>query len=358
MTGTIRSLLTAIVLLSWATSSIAITPEQKARVRELVKDGGRLVDSGKPAEARDRFMAALELARVPAIALYVARTHENLRELLKAAQLYRLASEMQLDEALWDHDEKKTQFQLRSREEAKAALRQLLERNCTVRIQLVGSVGVDIRATIDGIELDRNSVAYELPVDPGSHVVVIVQGSTRHSQTVNVDQREHKTVTFDLTAAPTIESPEGQRFGGLAPLLPAQQGAQTTKPTDKTKSIRTTPRESTYGTRDYLKWVAYGIGAAGLGTGIVAGFVTLDKRSALISEGCTADGSCSRDSHLEPSKLESHNTWRTITTVGFVVGGVGAIAGVTLSLTQPKTERAPRLALHLAPGTIGARGTF
>src|SRR5512135_2069912 len=99
MSAVIRSLFAAAIVSSWATTSLAITPEEKDKVRELVKQGGEFAHGGDFADARDRLMQALALAKVPAIALYAGRAYESLRDLAKAAQLYRMASEMPLDES-------------------------------------------------------------------------------------------------------------------------------------------------------------------------------------------------------------------------------------------------------------------
>jgi len=358
MPGTTRAALAAILLSFWATPSSAIPLEQKAQVRELVKEGGELSDQGRYAEARDRFMAALNLARVPAIALYAARAHEHLRELLKAAQLYRVASDMPLDETLWDNDQAKTRFQLSSREEAKNLLRQLLESNCTVKIQIVGAAVAEIQATVDGIVLEKGAVTQELPLEAGSHVVSLVQGSTRLSQAVNLDRADHKTVTFDLTPRPAGDMPGGQPSMAAPQLTQSQRKAQTAAPFANATSVRDTTNDSTHGAISYLTWTAYGVGAVGLGTSILAGIVTLSKRATLISEGCTSDGICPRNKQIQSGNLDSYNAWRNVTTAGFIVGSIGAVAGITLTVAQPSAERRTQVTLHVAPDSIVARGTF
>lgn len=370
MVGILRALLAAVVLTSWAAPGQAITPEEKTRVRQLVKEGGELLQQGRHAEARDQLMAALALAPVPAIALYAGMAHENLHELVRAAQLYRLAIDMPLDESLWDNAKSKTAFQLRSREQARAALRQLLERSSTIRIQVVGSAEGRFQVTLDGIALGSGALAYDYPVPSGSHVVVIVQGSRRLSQTVSLDANaEHSTVTFDLAqgsgVAPAVPAPASV---AVPPQRPKHEGrlARVTRNPERAptssgavSSNEASPNDASPNAHTTMTWVAYGVGAMGLGVGVSAGLVTLGKRSNLVTEGCSSDGVCPRGRQIDASELDRYNTWRTITTVGFIVGGVGVATGVTLSLTRPKkSEVTSQLALYLAPGTVEARGTF
>ena len=66
------------------------------------------------------------------------------------------------------------------------------------------------------------------------------------------------------------------------------------------------------------------------------------------------------------SDVDSYHLLGTLSTVGFVVGGVGAAAGVVLLLVQPKHESVPQAAstagLQVTPvvglGTVGAVGRF
>jgi hypothetical protein len=351
-------LLTAVLFVCWATPSAAITSEQKVKVRALVKEGGELIDSGQFAQARDRLMAALDLARVPAIALYAARAHASLFELTKAAQLYRLAIEMPLDEALWDNDITKTQFQLRSREAAKAELQQVLERNCTVKIRLVGVATGEVHVTLDGIGLDEKSLADEQPLSPGSHVIAIVQGAMRRSQVVFLERAEHKSVTFELTPVQVDEPTNTSSSGTLSKPSRAQQVSKTESPHGNTEPTQQYASASTYATRDYLTWTAYGMGALGIGTGIFAGVITLGKRSELIRQGCSSEGSCPRNSQVDSSDVESYNAWRTVAKVGFIIGGVGAVTGLALTLTKPKTEHTSQLTLRMSPVEFSLLGTF
>ncbi len=107
-----------------------------------------------------------------------------------------------------------------------------------------------------------------------------------------------------------------------------------------------------------LPWVAFGVGGAGLIVGVITGGIAVGDHSSL-SSAC-GGGNCPPS---QSSNLSSYHTMGLVSTIGFVVAGVGAAAGVTLLLLPGKSDSAPPAAgLHVQPtiglGSIGAVGTF
>jgi hypothetical protein len=103
-----------------------------------------------------------------------------------------------------------------------------------------------------------------------------------------------------------------------------------------------------------------GIGVAGVVTGAVAGGVAIGQRSRL-------DERCGPNSHLCPKPLENdvdgYNTLRHLSTVGFLVGGIGVAAGTVLLVTAPRaSSRRAASGLTLTPfvgvASAGVRGAF
>src|SRR5262245_8809175 len=68
-----------------------------------------------------------------------------------------------------------------------------------------------------------------------------------------------------------------------------------------------------------LAYVALALGGAGLVAGGVTGAMAMSKRSALDDNPSCADGKCLHDVEDDVSSLR---TFRTISTVGFIAGGV------------------------------------
>ncbi len=109
-------------------------------------------------------------------------------------------------------------------------------------------------------------------------------------------------------------------------------------------------------------WVALGVGGAGLIAGGITGILALSAHSDLASKCGSAPCPPS-----EQSAVDSYNALGTVSTVGFVVGGVGVAASVVLLLLKPNlvsTSPAPASAtgLQIRPllgfGSLGAEGTF
>jgi hypothetical protein len=100
--------------------------------------------------------------------------------------------------------------------------------------------------------------------------------------------------------------------------------------------------------------VAFGVGGAGLVVGGITGILAMGKHSTLSGE-CTS--TCPPSAQ---SDLDSYHTMGTISTVGFIVAGVGAAAGVILLVTQPKTTATTglRIVPTVGLGSLGAAGSF
>ena len=101
-----------------------------------------------------------------------------------------------------------------------------------------------------------------------------------------------------------------------------------------------------------------GAGVVGLGVGAVTGILAIGKHSTLSNE-CT-NGTCGAGAQND---LDSYHSMGTISTIGFVAGGVLAAGGLVIFLTAPHAaSSAPTTGLRLTPfvgpGSVGAVGTF
>ena len=112
---------------------------------------------------------------------------------------------------------------------------------------------------------------------------------------------------------------------------------------------------------------AFGVGAAGLVVGSVTGGIFLSKLDALKAR-CPAN----HCAYADQAEARSIGTLGTISTVSLIVGGVGAVTGGVLLLTQRIGGGSPSakpgqsafssgdrgFALALTPSGVSARGWF
>jgi hypothetical protein len=73
------------------------------------------------------------------------------------------------------------------------------------------------------------------------------------------------------------------------------------------------------------------------------------------SDGCS-DTVCNNSS-LQ-GRVDTYNAMLTVSTVGFIVGGVGAAIGTTLLLTSPRSESSTTVSLLVTPGSVAVAGGF
>lgn len=185
----------------------------------------------------------------------------------------------------------------------------------------VDSTPVGARLWIDGKELGRTPWAGRLPL--GAHAVEVRAGGfIAARQSVRLERRKQRELSMVLERErPPAEAPGVGRVVGAG--------------------------------------VAYGVGALGLGVFGVAGALALDK-SAEIKEACPADLCPGSKATL----LDQARALGAVSTVGLVVGGLGAATGtVILVVMRPRAEER-RGAIGagwragVGPGRIDIQGRF
>jgi hypothetical protein len=93
-----------------------------------------------------------------------------------------------------------------------------------------------------------------------------------------------------------------------------------------------------------------------LTVGAVTGLMAVRKRKTLDSEGCV-DSNCPESM---ASDVDSYNSLRTFSSIGFGAGVALAGAGAVLLLTAPSSPRADKATLHpwVGLGSAGLLGQF
>lgn len=209
------------------------------------------------------------------------------------------------------------------KDQAKKQLEQFETRIPWLTVHLVGPTS-GARIEIDGQAVEPDA---ESPVDPGKHTVgVDADGFESADQDVTLKDSEHRTVTIQL---------------------------------EPSKKAVTEAPKSTGGT----KWpaiAAFGVGAVGIGVGSVFGILAFDE--AAKAKSYCRDNVCPPLPEVVNARnvsIENGN----VSTVGFVVGGIGVAAGVVLLLTvgsgsTPPKKDAISVTPYVGAGDVGLVGTF
>jgi hypothetical protein len=193
---------------------------------------------------------------------------------------------------------------------------------------------------IDGQEVDASS---ELPYDAGEHTVAAeADGFGREEQKVSLVEGAHAKLTLEMkkSAPVAVDASPDDGSRGKGSVLPAVVGL--------------------------------GVGAAGLALGAVFGVMAFDEKSKADDAKagytrCAKSPDCSSKTLAGYTSdfnnaLDTSKTNGTISTVGFIVGGVGVAAGVTFLFWRPWGKKAEATGATITPvlglGHAGVKGTF
>lgn len=295
-------------------------PATRQAARKVAEEGLKLYNAGDFNGALEKFNLADSLVPTPTLGVQAARCLVKLGRLVEASERYLEVMRVKLDKtALFVH--KKAQVDaLKERDD-------LVSRIPTVEIRIEGPMGDNGKVTIDGTEVPPALFGQTRPVDPGKHTLVAKRPDTSVTRDVTVGERETALAVLKL------------------PPLPLPERKFVKNPAGEAQRV--------------AGWIALGVGAGGLIAGGINGVVALSMQSSL-NEKCPMK-QCGPDQYDD---IDNFTRQTTASTAGFIIGAVGAVAGVTLLLTAPpalkpapeKTERALRL--WVGPLGAGVRGDF
>jgi hypothetical protein len=107
-----------------------------------------------------------------------------------------------------------------------------------------------------------------------------------------------------------------------------------------------------------LAWSAIGVGAAGVLTGAITGALAISKKSKL-DDGDCVNRVCWNQTMQDD--LNGYSTLKTVSSIGFIAGGVLAATGVVLLVTAPKqdtTTATGPMWVRVGAGNVAAGGQF
>lgn len=344
----------AVVLGLAAPPARAQSDADRATARSLGGDGQQALDHKDYKTAEDRFRRADSLVHAPTLMLGLARSLTGLGRYVEAQETYnRIVREGVAPGG--------SEVFKRAVADARREVDAVGPKVGGVTISVHAPGGGDVPAAkviLDGTAVSTASLGVRRAIDPGSHTLQ-----------VSADGFLSAEAHFDVSAGGSVDEPVTLEVDRSALPVVAPEASPALAPGPGAESGGVSGGSG--GHHSVLPWVAFGIGAAGLGVGAVTGFMAMGEHSTLANE-CSGSV-CNSSNPAVSGDLDSFHTLATVSTIGFIAGGVGVAAGVILLLAQPKGESAARASAPTAPpaprawlsvvpvvgvGSIGAAGTF
>jgi hypothetical protein len=315
-----------------------------AQARDLGGQAQAAFVAGKYAESERLWVAAQKLyPKAPTLSLGLARAAaKNGHVVLAQEQYNKIIRE-------WSDVASPPPAFKDALDAARAEVGDVSKRIAGVVITVEGPASPTV--TIDGDGIPAAALGLKRPVDPGEHAVHAEAPGYKPADTkFSVAEGGSAEAKVVMEKAPEAQPVAG---GAGATVGPGTEPPGAEPPTGR--SNRT------------LAIVALGVGGVGVVVGGITGLVALGKHGTL-SDECP-DGKCTSD---KQSDVDSYKTMGTISTVSFIVGGVGLAAGAVLWFTSPKKTasrdghrwatltpaRGVSMTPYVGAGSAGVTGTF
>lgn len=331
----------------------AQSDSDRATARELGHQGQQALDAKDYKTAEDRFRRADKLVHAPTLELGLARALAGVHKFVESQETYNRIVREGVPPGAPDAFKE-------ALEAAKAEVGSVAPHVARATINVAAdSPGADVSnaaVTLDGQPINSASFGVARQVDPGDHVLkATADGFDPAEQHFTVPEGGTQTVQLTLH-----KNPNAPATGGTPPPPPAGGTPPGANPPGGTPPVDQPP--DTAPTHPSMwPWIAFGVGGVGLLTGGITAGLALGQHSTIVHD---CGGSACPPS--EQSKIDGYNTMTLVSTIGFVLAGVGGATGAVLLVVHPRDADAPAAApaagLHVTPviglGTVGAVGTF
>jgi hypothetical protein len=305
---------------------LAAQPDEATRTaaRALGTAGVESYQAGDYAAANDKLEKAYGLLQVPTLGLWSGRALVKLGKWVEATDRFLEVTSLQVPAGEYA-------VQKQAQADAMTELKDLSARVPLVSVKVEGAALSDCSFTIDAQPVASSLLTAGRLMNPGKHVIEAHRGSDVARTEITVAEGERTTAVLKFPATtPAVVPP---------PVPPPPISRHET-----TESGGSAQR--TWG------WVTLAAGGVGLAVGGITGGLAVGKKHELESNpNCTG----TRCASSEQDEVSSYNGMNTISTIGFIGGGVLAATGVVLLLTAPS---ATRTQAFIGPQSVGLRGRF
>ncbi|HEX4338407.1 MAG TPA: hypothetical protein VH062_21020 [Polyangiaceae bacterium] len=318
-----------------------------ANARALGIEGVQLADRGDCTTAIDRLWRAESLYHAPTILGRLGECQVTLGKLVAGTET--------LQRVLRDPiGPKSPPAFVAAHDRAQKVLDAALPRIGKLRLHVDSAQTPGLVVKVDGDAVPLAGLDVDRLTDPGSHQVeAVAPGYVTAAQTVALPEGSTAEVTLKLELDPSAAPP---------PAAAAPPPAPAAAPVAFTTASAAPPAADESGGPSKVGPIALlATGGVGILVGSIFGGMALGKKSALDS-ACHPKSDCPANSQ---SNIDSLSTDATISTVGFVVGGLAAAAGgawlIVGGQSKPKASAsASHVVVHpyVGPLSAGMTGAF
>jgi hypothetical protein len=294
------------------------TPAEKETARNLVKTARAKIRDGDLASALEDLKAAHAIMNVATTGLELGKAQVKAGQLVEARDTL-LAVVRQRPDKIEPYAFRK------ARAAAKKLSDDVAKRVPTLHIEVIGEGSADTRVAVDGVKIAPAALQAPLSLNPGPHVITLSKGGSERTTEVTLEESQTRDVVLDATG---LSNPEGK---------------------DEQKPLVVEPKSET----NPLVWVGFSVAGAGVVVGSITGLMAISKHSDVVSR-CT-DNLCPPDTHDD---IDSGQRLGTISTISFVIAGIGAGVGVYGLLNPKSDEKQPKVGVWVGPGSAQVRGRF
>jgi hypothetical protein len=297
-----------------------VSAAASAQAAELFDQGRALLSRQDFGSACPKFADSAKLEPKVGTLLNLADCEEHLGQIVSARGHWQDAANL----ARSAHDERAAVAQERF-----AALD---PRVAKLAVTLEPGAPANVRVSRDGVELGQGSLGAELPVDPGTHTIVVsAAGYADRSFSVTLEDGVRQTLAVG-PGAPVLAT---------VPALPAPS--------------------STWTARKTLAVVTAGAGVAGVVVGSVFGAIAISNNNGSNGSGCVSGTStCTNGTAVDERNAAFRDG--NVSTAAFIVGGFAVAAGAVLWFTAPRSAAASTAyegpAIGIGAGRVLVEGTF
>ncbi len=329
------------VLLVAANARAEASSQDRATASRLFDDAGRLMASGHANEACPKYAESERLDPELGTLLHLGECYAKVGKSASAWASFRDASEIAHNRA--DPREAKIRERVAK-----------LETSLSNLVIAVADPSPEIEVRQDGALVGRAVWGSPVPVDPGAHTITAAApGKKPWTAPVEVagNAAAVRVEVPVLEAAPAAAS--APPAAAPAPKTPEPSGAATAS---HALAPATDSKFLGLSTQSLAGWSMIGVGAIGVGVGVVFTLQrssALDARNAVCPTGVCPQAELDVDRAAIASHTSDARSDGTIAMVGYIAGGVLAAGGVVLLLTDHHRSSDVGLTPLVSPGFAG-----